>query len=283
MPRGRHVLGPAQVVLEDPLGLERVQVTAPQSGAVLVRPRVARIERLFTDAGKDGFGARRALLRRPAGVDLHSVRDYQDGEPLRLVHWPTTARRGALTVRELQDAPRDETVVVLDCDPAGVVGPAGGSSFDEAVRAAASVVQAAVRRGRPIALAAASSGAAPLIRVSAADGSWDAALDFLAGVEADAGIPLAAVLADRRLSLSRAPELVLVTCRPEAAGAAALERRSAGGVVLIDAATYGGAPPSPPSTVLLRLAAAGVPVAVVRNGDDLATALGSVITDARSA
>ena len=125
VPRGRHELGPAHVALEDPLGLERAEATAPAAGAVLVRPRVVHLGALFTDQGREGFDGRRALPRRGVGVDLHSIRDYQEGEPLRLVHWPTTARRGALTVMELQDAPRDETVVILDCDPAGAVGLPG--------------------------------------------------------------------------------------------------------------------------------------------------------------
>jgi uncharacterized protein (DUF58 family) len=280
-PRGRHVLGPAEVALEDPLGLEKVEITAPAEGAVIVRPRLVRVETLFTDAGRDGFGARRASLRRPAGVDLHSVRDYQQGEPLRLVHWPTTARRGALTVRELQDAPRDETVVVLDCHAAGAVGPPGRSSFDDAVRAAAAIVHAAARRGRPVALVAGS--VASTVRVSAAPGSWEAALDVLAAAEPSGRSSLEAVLADRSLATARAPELVLVTCRQDAAGVAALQGRNAGGVVLVDAPTYAGAAPSSPSTTLLRLAAAGVPVVVVRCGDDLATVLGGAISGVRTA
>jgi hypothetical protein len=82
--------------------------------------------------------------------------------------------------------------------------------------------------------------------------------------------------------VSRAPELVIVTCRPDAVGVASLERRLAG-VVLVDAATYAGEAPSGPSTTLLRLAAAGVSVAVVRCGDDLATALGGATSGVRSA
>ena len=122
-----------------------------------------------------------------------------------------------------------------------------------------------------------------MLRVNALDGSWEAALDLLAAVTPDARRSLRAVLADPRLAAARAPELIVVTCRPEAIGAAALDARRAGGVVLVDAPTYAGASPSPPASPLLRLAGAGVPVAVVRCGDDLATALGGVSVDARSA
>jgi uncharacterized protein (DUF58 family) len=225
------------------------------------------------------LGGRRALQRRGAGADLHGVRDYQEGEPLRLVHWPTTARRGALTVLELQEAPRDETVVVLDRDATGNAGPAGRSSFDEAVRVTASLIGSYVARGRHVALEAGAGDR--LLRVGAHDGSWDAALDLLAAVRPDATTTLAILLSDPRLAGGRAPDLIVVTCRAEAL--AALDARRASGVVLVDAPTYAGAPAAPPAPALLRLAGAGVPVAVVRCGDDLAAALGGVTRDARSA
>jgi uncharacterized protein (DUF58 family) len=198
------------------------------------------------------------------------------------VHWPTTARRGELTVLDLQDAPRDETVVVLDCDPRGVAGPIGRTSFDEAVRVVASLLRAGVRRRRPVALAGAGHGA-ELLRVTGLDASWEAALDALAAVEPDERRSLAPVLSDPRLAPTRSAELVLVTCRPEALDTGPATGRPLGGVVLVDAPTYAGAPASGSSTALLRVAGEGTPVAVVRAGLDLATALGGVSREARSA
>ena len=61
----------------------------------------------------------RLLLQQPSGFDLHSVRDYVEGDSLRKVHWPTTARRGHLMVKELEDSPRDELAVVLDANRVG--------------------------------------------------------------------------------------------------------------------------------------------------------------------
>ena len=59
VPRGLHELGPAEVVLEDPLGLERISITAPSSARVIVHPRTVELEALFTDGGRSGFGGRR--------------------------------------------------------------------------------------------------------------------------------------------------------------------------------------------------------------------------------
>jgi uncharacterized protein (DUF58 family) len=90
----------------------------------------------------------RRLLRRHSGFELHGVREYEQGESLRRVHWRSTARRGQLMVKELEDAPRDEIAVLLDADGSAVV----GQSFDVQVRATGSILESYVRRGRRAAL-----------------------------------------------------------------------------------------------------------------------------------
>ena len=45
--------------------------------------------------GTRAHDGRRLLLRRPTGFDLHSVREYEQGESLRKVHWRTTAQARA--------------------------------------------------------------------------------------------------------------------------------------------------------------------------------------------
>ena len=116
--------------------------------ALVVYPRLVALDRLFSEGGAHAQDGRRLLLRRPTGYELHSVREYVEGESLRKVHWRSTARRGRLMVKELEDAPRDEVAVLLDGDErAGT-----GESFDVAVRAAGSILQAHVRRGRRCAL-----------------------------------------------------------------------------------------------------------------------------------
>ena len=79
------------------------------------------LDRLFSESGAHAQDGRRLLLRRPSGFDLHSVREYEQGESLRKVHWRSTARRGQLMVKELEDAPRDEIAVLLDADASAVV------------------------------------------------------------------------------------------------------------------------------------------------------------------
>ena len=123
LPRGRHELEPLDVTLTDPLGLERIAEQVAERSSVLIRPRIPALTSAFSTNGARDLGAARSRFRRPTGFEIHAIRDYTPGEPLRAVHWPSTARRGRLMVKELDDAPLDDLAVILDQDPDGVAGP----------------------------------------------------------------------------------------------------------------------------------------------------------------
>jgi uncharacterized protein (DUF58 family) len=273
LPRGRYAFDDTTAVIEDPLGFDRVELPLPTPGALLVYPRLVELERLFSETGAAVREGRRLLLRRPSGFDLHSVREYQQGESLRMVHWRSTAKRAQLMVKELEDSPRDEVAVVLDADPGAVV----GESFEEQVRAAGSILMAHARRGRRSVLVV-NSPRREQQRVHSADGDWRHALDLLATIEPAEGPPLAALLADEGSAASRSLELLVVTSSLPARLVERLVERSLGhrdvSLVLVDSASFGDAGPQR-FPELLRLQAAGVAVAVLRHGDDLTAVLGA--------
>lgn len=275
LPRGCFPLSEARVVLGDFLGLESVSRPIDPAGmSLVVYPRLVALKGLFSDAGRLGGDGRRQLLRRSAGFDFHSVREYEQGESLRRVHWPSSARRGQLMVKELEDAPRDAVVVLLDCDPAGAAGQSPESSFDAAVRAAGSVLRVYAERGRTATLATTGRDSA-VVPVRSIDGDLRAALAALAAAEADAMHTLTRSLGGERAPVARAGELVVVTAALEPAAVAALlglATRRLVSVIWIDAPSFAGRPTRVAPGVL-RLAADGIPVAVVRRNDDLAAAL----------
>jgi uncharacterized protein (DUF58 family) len=281
VPRGRYPIEGTEVVIEDPFGLERITVELPAGASILVYPRLVDVDRLFSESGARTPEGRRLLLRRPTGFDLHSVRDHQQGESLRRVHWPTTARRGQLMVKELEDSPRDETAVLLDADAAAAVGEAPDSSFELAVRAAGSIVKSHAARGRRAALIV--NASRPIYqRVHSFDGDWHRALEILAAVEADGHSPVANMLADEAGPAARAVELTVVTSALSPRLVDRLAHRALGNhaasLVYVDAASFASTEPPGPmqpeiAAHLLRLQRAGVPVLVVRRGDDLAACL----------
>jgi hypothetical protein len=174
-------------------------------------------------------------------------------------------------VKELQDEPRDEVAIVLDADAHSVA----AGSFDAQVRAAGSLLRAQVWRDRRAVLVV-NSLRQETVSVQSHAGDWRVALETLASVEPTGKLPLVALLADEAGPAGRAFEISLVTSRLEprlvdrVIQRTLVQRRVS--LVFVDAPTFAGAPPSREPN-LLRLQASGVPVAVVRRGDDLAAAL----------
>jgi uncharacterized protein (DUF58 family) len=279
VPRGRYPIEAARVVIEDPFGLERAEVELPRRESLLVYPRLVDVGQLFSDAGNRTPGGRRLLLRRPTGFELHSVREHHQGESLRRVHWPQTARRGHLMVKELEDAPRDETAVLLDADGSVVVGRPPDSTFELAVRAAGSILRTHAKRGRRSSLVV-NSRTPVYRRVHSFEGDWHLALEVLASVEPDGHVPAAHLLSDESGPATRALELTIVTSvvSPKLVERLVLRAYAhhPATVVFVDPRSFAEGPAAPAHDVtaqLLRLDRAGVAVAVLRRGDDLAEKL----------
>ena len=176
-------------------------------------------------------------------------------------------------VKELEDTAHDGVVVILDCDPRCIAGTPPSSSFDAAVRAAGSILKAHATRGRLATLVSTGRSRAVVpVRSAAAD--LDGAVGALAAAEPDATDGIARFLGGDHAWLASG-ELVVVTATADAAGFAqilALGTRRLVSVVWIDSPSFVGRP-TRAEPGLLRLAAHGVPTAVVRHGDGLSDVL----------
>jgi uncharacterized protein (DUF58 family) len=263
LPRGRYELQEVNAVLEDPFGLARTTVELDAASTILVYPRLVELDRLFSDAGASLPEGRRLLMHKTSGFDLHSVRDYQQGESLRRVHWRSTAKRARLMVKELEDAPRDEVAVLLDAR-------SGTRSFDLQVRAAGSILFAHASRNRRAVLIV-NGATQEAVQTTASEGDRRRALEVLAAAEPDGIRPAESLLLDEAGPALAALELVIVTATvsPVLVDRLVQRRLARRQVSLVYADGLGERQPA-----LLRLQAAGVPVAVIREGDDLAGALG---------
>jgi uncharacterized protein (DUF58 family) len=186
-------------------------------------------------------------------------------------------------VKELEEAPHDAVAVLLDCDPAGAAGTPPDSSFDAAVRAAGSVLRSYSLRGRRATLVTTGTGGAA-VGIGSLASDFGAVLTALAAAEPDAPHPLDHMLGRARSPVSLAGELVVVTGVLEVRAVDRLleaASRRIVSVVWIDAPSFAGRPTRAPAGAL-RVAAAGVPVAVVRRGDDLRAALSARTVEARA-
>ncbi|MBC7558025.1 MAG: DUF58 domain-containing protein [Dermatophilaceae bacterium] len=137
--RGRFRLGPMTLRRQDPYGLATITTTLPGSIEILVLPRVEVLGNGRPRAG--GLGTEGAIPHMVAlhGEDDVAVRTYRDGDDLRRIHWPATAHRSELMVRQEDRPARRRAVIVLDSRTSGHQGSGSLGSFEWSVTAAASV------------------------------------------------------------------------------------------------------------------------------------------------
>lgn len=115
--------------------------------------------------------------------DTIGVRAYRRGDPMRWIHWPQTARHDRFMVREFQASSIPRVRLVLDCEAVSHVGEGPDSSFEWAIRIAASLACGWLDEGAEVELVAGS------LRLPAAGGKRhrESVLDALAGVQFERG------------------------------------------------------------------------------------------------
>lgn len=178
--RGLYRIGPARVSRLDPFGLARVTAEIGGEATLLVRPRV---EPLPVPHGR---GQRRSATssaqRHPVGTtgeEFYTLRDYVEGDDLRKVHWPSTAKKGRFMLRQ-EETPWQTRAAILVDDRRMPHGASGGvSSFERCVEAAASLCDLYARAGYSWKLATSTGALLPLGR---GDAHLQRSLDLLATI-----------------------------------------------------------------------------------------------------
>jgi uncharacterized protein (DUF58 family) len=151
--RGRYELGPLTISVLDPFGLVRRSFIGAGTSSFLVYPKVEPLA-MPRDRGEQRSLAVSAL-RQPTGArgeDFYTLREYVEGDDLRKVHWPATARVDKVMIRQEETPWHTRATVLLD-DRATSTG--GGAAFDRAVEVTASVCDLYSRSGYSFRLAAA--------------------------------------------------------------------------------------------------------------------------------
>jgi len=114
--RGWYAWPPLQAICGFPFGIVEGVVLSPAPERVLVFPQIGRLHRCFLrQSGSLQGRARGRAARHPtAQSELYGVRGFRSGDSLKWIHWRTTARRGELMVREFEETPTDNLILVFD-------------------------------------------------------------------------------------------------------------------------------------------------------------------------
>ena len=144
-PRGVYRVGPSLVSVTDPLGFAESTMNAGTVDRLVVYPKVEDLQGLPTGRGQDQtINTSRANFWHSGGEDFFTLREYQQGDDLRRVHWPSSARRDELMIKQLEMPWQSRAFIMLD---PRVEPHLSAESFEQAVKGAASVLRHLFTRG----------------------------------------------------------------------------------------------------------------------------------------
>jgi uncharacterized protein (DUF58 family) len=145
--RGLFRLGPHRLVVGDPLGLFDLTLHYDQSEPVLIYPRVTRAPLPGLPRGYTS-GDERRLRPFPGPLPSATIRNFVPGDDLRFVHWPSTAHKGSLFVREIEQEPSGDIWIVLDAFCDAQVHQGDLDTLETGVSAAAGIAMQLLDHGR---------------------------------------------------------------------------------------------------------------------------------------
>jgi len=151
--RGVFRLGVARLRTGDPFGFfERERVWGDQL-ELLVYPRVVPLRRLALPLHHPSMDVVSPSSPVADPTRTATVRDYRPDDSRRMIHWPTTARRGSLQVRVLEPATSLHVSLMLDVR-GFLFGVYRGALLELTLSALASIAVFLQSKGAPVALQA---------------------------------------------------------------------------------------------------------------------------------
>ena len=142
--RGLIRTGPLRALRRDVLGLTQRTTTLTGTEEVLIVPHTIPLP--FPSVGSSGRLGQHLRMKSwgQTGTEFHSLREYQRGDDIRRINWKASARStSSLIVRETALEGIRRCTVVLDTTASEYT----GSSFEQAVIAAASITASAAHTG----------------------------------------------------------------------------------------------------------------------------------------
>jgi uncharacterized protein (DUF58 family) len=114
--RGKYRFRDLDVGTRSPFGLVEHRVTIGLSDQIVVYPTIGRLTRRWFQMQRQATENRRGQRhdRSAQQVEYHGLRDYRSGDSPRWIHWRTSARRGALMVKEFEQQNEQDLAILID-------------------------------------------------------------------------------------------------------------------------------------------------------------------------
>ena len=275
--RGMYHSGIVKLISQDPFGLFRLRRDFIDPHPYIVFPAVEALPDLGARFAGLPSDSRATKHWEQITTDVSSIRSYVEGDSMRRIHWPYTARMNELMVKEFDMGLSAEAWVLLDMHHLshyGIEQDDVNNTEELAVTVAASIVGRLMDQSMPVGLAV-NGDREHIFRPDSSPEQRGRLMETLSEVRAYGQITLQEFIYGLRSHLNQFNALTLVTASVEPQWIASLTHLRRQGVevsvVLVDRSSFGS--PTNMSVPLEALSANLIPVYMVRQGDNLNDAL----------
>ncbi|MGI6741702.1 MAG: DUF58 domain-containing protein [Brevefilum sp.] len=293
--RGWFDLGPTQIESGDLFGMLLFRKKVEPKSRLLVIPHTFDITKFAEPFGTLPGG--QALRQKTLEMSPYAagVREYVQGDPLKRIHWPTSARKQALIVKEFEKDPLAEVWIFLDVRGnvhvhqdldsrenlgelwwltqrrAFTLPPDTG---EYAISIAASIAKYYIRQKREVGLVSIGKRYS-ILRAERGERQMGKILETLAVLPIKGDLPLWGLISSQITHFARGSTIVLITPSAEekvlTVARELQQRRLKPVVILIDGASFGDSRSS--EELSLALANRGIVSFLIRKDDNIRSVL----------
>jgi len=292
--RGAYPLGPTRLASGDPFGLFSVSRSLPAENSLLVLPLLLPLTHFPVPQGILPGGRASSQKSDDISPQASGVREYAPGDPLKRIHWPSSARRGKWMVKEFDQDPAAEMWIFLDAQtrwqaerreetprvwrdwmltrrPEISLPPA---TLEYSVTLAASLTHLFTRQRRPVGMVT-EAPAFTVLRAERGERQEQKILETLTFVRPEGRLPLVSLVQAQAAQLPPGSSCILITPSGDEtlllAAEILLQRRLSVFVLHLMAHTFGGLRGG--EEIHQKLAARGVALIKIEQGDNLTAKL----------
>ncbi len=208
--RGQYQLGPWTIRSSDPFGLFLVTRHYPSADDIIIHPPIHTGIPIPLPSGESDGRIRTRQRALQATINAATVRPHHPQDPMRWIHWPSSAKRNQLFVRQFDLDAAGDIWILLDLQASMQLGEGVTGTEEHAVLLAASLSARALRQNRPVGLAIYGQAPQILPPQRGMAQQWRI-LRTLALVEGDVGISLAEGIADLGRLVRRETAVIIIT------------------------------------------------------------------------
>ncbi|HII67030.1 MAG TPA: DUF58 domain-containing protein [Thermococcaceae archaeon] len=139
--RGVHEFTRIRVSYQDPFGFFKKDRELELYDELIGVPLIEDVITPYSTKGTKITVGPLPSPRIGEGVEFHAIREYQPGDPFKVINWKATAKIGKIMSNEYESERKVDVIIVLDA------GYLGANVIDYSVRAAASLMLDSLKNG----------------------------------------------------------------------------------------------------------------------------------------